>query len=108
MNLISKHKLNFIVHPGSGKRSVTLEVGERLDERRSSSRSPLIRCKVKAGVFHCQHYTEATGDPVDESEMNLSDETVSETPDDQLEGDVSSHFSSSSSDYSDEEIEEIL
>ena len=104
MNMISKHKLDFIVHPASGKHSVTLEVGERLDERRSRSKSPLIRCKVRAGVFHCHHHTGTNEDPVDEgSKTNL------EIQDDQFEeGEEDSEIQSSSppSDWSDGEVED--
>ena len=107
MSLITQHKLNFIVHPGSGKRCVTLEVGDRLDEGRSRSRSPLIRCKVQAGVYHCQHQTEGAVGPEDENEIVMSDGAVSDGPDDDnFEDDFSSHFSSDSSDNSDDEFEE--
>ena len=103
MHLITQHKLNFVVHPGSGKRCVTLEVGDRLDEGRSRSRSPLIRCRVQAGVFHCQHQTEGAEKPEDDNEIVMTDGNVSDGPDDDHPDD---DFSSDSSDNPDDEFDD--
>ena len=110
MDMISQHKLDLIVHPGSGERLVTFEVGEKLDVARSRSRSLLFRCKVRAGVFHCQHHTGTNEDPVDEGgDVHPPAGTNLETQDDQLEeeeedGEIQS--SSPSSDCSDGELED--